>query len=66
MKKATHSSEKEIPVSQSLHSRPTPEELREAAYYRWLERGTPLGDDWSDWYDAESRWREQIASHRND
>ncbi|MBN1868876.1 DUF2934 domain-containing protein [Candidatus Sumerlaeota bacterium] len=36
----------------------TPEGLQEAAYYRWLERGCPQGDDHSDWFEAEKRIRE--------
>jgi hypothetical protein len=37
----------------------SPEQLREAAYYRWLERGCPHGDDHSDWFEAEKRAREK-------
>jgi DUF2934 family protein len=27
--------------------------LRERAYYAWLNRGKPGGDDWRDWFDAQ-------------
>lgn len=27
---------------------------RESAYFSWLQRGQPLGDDWSDWFNAET------------
>ena len=38
-----------IPLGETpdLHS------LQTAAYYRWLERGSPLWDDWTDWFEAE-------------
>jgi hypothetical protein len=28
-------------------------EVEKAAYYRWLNRGRPTGDDWTDWLQAE-------------
>ena len=31
----------------------TQEELEKAAYYRWLDRGCPHGDEMSDWLEAE-------------
>lgn len=35
----------------------TPEEQhtrwQEAAYYRWIEKGRPLGKDWADWFETE-------------
>jgi hypothetical protein len=24
------------------------------AYFRWIDRGRPMGDDWADWFAAES------------
>jgi hypothetical protein len=27
---------------------------REFAYFSWLDRGMPLGDDWTDWFSAEA------------
>lgn len=32
---------------------PQKEDLRIAAYYRWLSRGCPPGDDLTDWLEAE-------------
>ncbi|MBX3306226.1 MAG: tyrosinase family protein, partial [Nitrospira sp.] len=29
--------------------------IREAAYFHWLNRGRPVGDDWADWF-----WAEQL------
>jgi len=31
--------------------------IAEAAYFRWLKRGSPHGDDKADWYAAERRLR---------
>lgn len=31
----------------------TKTEIEKAAYYRWLNRGRPTGDDWTDWLLAE-------------
>ncbi|HUO57855.1 MAG TPA: DUF2934 domain-containing protein [bacterium] len=45
---------------------PTPEQVREAAYYRWLERGAPPGDGQEDWYEVENRWRDNIVPANND
>ncbi len=28
---------------------------REAAYFNWLQRGEPSGDDWTDWFLAKTR-----------
>jgi hypothetical protein len=33
----------------------TPEMIQEEAYYQWLERGCPLGDDLTDWVAAERK-----------
>ena len=45
---------------------PTHQELEEAAYYRWLERGSPQGDGQEDWYEVENRWRDNIVPTNND
>lgn len=36
------------------------EALRTAAYYRWIQRGRPPGDDWTDWFEAEQSAWEQV------
>lgn len=41
------------------------ESIRKAAYYRWLERGAPPGDDLRDWYEVENRWRDNIVPSNN-
>jgi hypothetical protein len=33
------------------------EETRELAYYRWVDRGCPTGDEWADWFAAEAALR---------
>jgi len=47
-------------------ARPTDEDLKLAAYYRWLERGAPQGDSQEDWYEVENKWRDNIVPTRND
>lgn len=32
---------------------PTHRQIAELAYRYWKERGSPHGDDWADWLDAE-------------
>lgn len=32
------------------------EKFEEAAYYRWLERGCPLGDALTDWVEVEQKF----------
>jgi hypothetical protein len=32
-------------------------EIEKAAYYRWLNRGRPTGDDWTDWLLAEKEYK---------
>jgi hypothetical protein len=49
------------PFQDHLH-----DHLREAAYYRWLERGMPEGQGLEDWYEVENRWRDNIVPSRND
>lgn len=34
-------------------ARPTPEQIRDRAYYLYVERGYQHGDDQADWYRAE-------------
>jgi len=36
------------------------ESIREAAYFIWRDRDSPLGDDWADWYKAERDAWEKI------
>lgn len=47
---------------------PSEEEIRVAAYYRWLERekGGAPGDELDDWMEAENKWRDNIVPTRND
>lgn len=37
---------------------------REAAYFRWLDRGTPQGDDWSDWFGVRPDLERKLFSNR--
>jgi hypothetical protein len=32
-----------------------PDQIREAAYFEWLDRGCPHGDDWAHWFAARKR-----------
>lgn len=41
--------------------RPDQEELRVAAYYRWMSRGCPAGDDLSDWVAVEKERTEALG-----
>ena len=55
-----------VPVSR----KPAPSQTRElsreaiatAAYYRWLNRGCPQGQDQEDWFEAEREVRERMES----
>ncbi|HTC19646.1 MAG TPA: DUF2934 domain-containing protein [bacterium] len=38
------------------------ETIQEAAYYHWLERGCPMGDDLTDWVEVEKKFP---ASHHH-
>ena len=40
-----------------------PDQISAAAYYRWLERGTPWGDDWADWFEVENKWPDPVVTH---
>lgn len=44
----------------------THEDKQRAAYYRWLERGGPRGDDWNDWFEIENKWGDNIVPRNND
>jgi hypothetical protein len=37
-------------------------QIREAAYFQWLDRGCPLGDEWNDWFAVENRLANGPAS----
>ncbi len=47
---------------------PTEEEIKVAAYYRWLERlkAGVSGGELDDWMEAENRWWDNIVPTRND
>jgi hypothetical protein len=38
--------------TQSRRADAVADQCRERAYYAWLNRGKPLGDDWTDWFGA--------------
>jgi len=40
-------------LSQAVNSHITAEQIAERAYFRWLERGCPMGSPEQDWFDAE-------------
>ena len=42
-----------VEKKEAKKKRPSQKELEEAAYYRWLNRGCPSGDDLADWVEAE-------------
>jgi hypothetical protein len=42
--------------------RPDAEDLRVAAYYRWLSRGCPPGDDLNDWVAVEQEFLEEAKA----
>jgi hypothetical protein len=45
---------------------PTSQQVREAAYFRWVERGSPPEGDLEDWFAVENKWRDNIVPSRND
>ena len=45
---------------------PTQDEMKVAAYYRWIGRGAPPGDGAEDWYETENKWRDNIVPQNND
>lgn len=43
--------------SQKSHQEETNHEsLEKAAYYHWMERGCPMGDDLTDWVEVERKY----------
>jgi len=40
---------------------PTPEEIAQAAYHRYLSRGAGDGRDFDDWLEAERELRERLS-----
>jgi len=44
----------------------TKKDLEVAAYYHWLERGSPNDDSLTDWVEVENKWRDNILPSRND
>jgi phage terminase Nu1 subunit (DNA packaging protein) len=55
-----------VPVSRkpaTRTSRELPwEAVATAAYYRWMSRGCPQGQDQQDWFEAEREVRERMES----
>ena len=43
---------------------PTPEQIAEAAYFIWQERGRPIGRDQEHWQEAEMRLRKPAARRK--
>lgn len=43
---------------------PTHREVAELAYRYWKERGSPHGDDWADWLDAEEDLLEEESEEK--
>jgi hypothetical protein len=50
---ATSSSESILNLSASVDGHVTAEQVAERAYFRWLERGCPMGSAEQDWIEAE-------------
>ena len=48
-----------------LDASPTPGEIAEAAYHRYLQRGGQHGGDFDDWIEAERELRERSANPRS-
>ncbi len=57
---------KEMEFPEWVLGQPTEEERRMAAYYRWVKRGKPRGDDLEDWFAEENKWQDNIVPSRND
>ena len=55
MSKQTTEMAKRSGTAQAVN--PEPKEVETLAYQLWLERGTPTGDDQSDWFRAEEQLR---------
>ena len=37
------------------------ESVQVAAYYLWEKRGRPVGDDWTDWLEAEKKTNDWVS-----
>jgi len=44
-------------IVEEAEQEPTREEIAEAAYQLWIERGSPHGSHEEDWHEAEARLR---------
>jgi hypothetical protein len=44
-------------LSEAVNQHITPEQVAERAYFRWLERGCPMGTAEQDWFEAERELR---------
>lgn len=44
----------------------TANSIRLRAYYRWLDRGCPEGNDWHDWFAAEAELRQAPEEVENE
>jgi len=53
-------------VRQSLEARDRDEEIRQIAFYLWLDEGCPQGRHHEHWLKAESIWRERRAADSPD
>jgi hypothetical protein len=51
------------PSTPVLDAGPTPGEIAEAAYHRYLQRGGQHGSDFDDWIQAERELRERSGSN---
>jgi hypothetical protein len=47
---------KEKPSKKEHREETSHENLEVAAYYHWLERGCPIGDDLTDWVEVEKKY----------
>lgn len=53
------------PISPSTPRQEIPlrvDQVRERAYYLWLEKGCPVGDDQAHWHEAERQLRQSTAA----
>jgi len=53
-------------VRHALEARDRDEEIRQIAYYLWLDEGCPQGRHFDHWLKAESIWREREAANPAD
>src|SRR3954469_2042008 len=49
------------PTSSSAMTLPLEDQIREAAYFHWLDHGSRIGDDWTSWLSAEKTIRDGSA-----